>query len=416
MTSSQSSSLLKDIAWLNRYPFRRVDLVYTPGENFGETDLIMRTVSVRPWLFYTSADNTGNELLGDFRTSSALTIGSPFGLDDHLLAYQFSADTDFDHLMSHSLAYSLPVYWNKIRPQMHQRHYLTLIGAFASVESDVFIDGQQLSLDGFSGQASMRYLLPLPRKNGVTREFEIGIDWKTSNNNLQFNTLEVFDTTTHIYQVAAGWNSRYEQFLGLMGFATLDIDVVFSPGGLDENNSDEIFESARGGARAQYAYGRAAAEWHLGLDRANMKDWTLVSRLTGQLASNNLLATETLGAGGLDDVRGFEERIVRGDRGLVGGVELRTPEMEVPSFIGWGGKPRPESWQGLVFYDAAWLQNVDPLEGESNSISLSSSGIGMRYEFDRIFSFQIDYGWVIDASGFDVEDQGRAHARGRITF
>ena len=69
-----------------------------------------------------------------------------------------------------------------------------------------------------------------------------------------------------------------------------------------------------------------------------------------------------------------------------------------------------------MFYDTAWLQNVEPLDGEPGSISLSSAGVGLRYEFDKTFSFQIDYGWVIDASGLEIEDQGRAHARGRITF
>jgi len=405
----RSSELLDDVAWLNRYPFRRVDLVYTPGEDFGETDVVLRTVTRKPWLFYTGIDNTGNEILGEYRWNSNLTLGNPFGFNDHLAAYQFSTDTEFDHVTSHSFVYTLPVYWEKIRPERNHRHMLTIIGAYADVTSDLQIGSETLTLDGFSAQSSLRYLIPIKRTSDVTHELEFGYDWKASNNNLEFNTFEVFDTTTHIHQISAGWNSRYEQFLGLMGFANLDFDVVFSPGDLSDENSDETFQLARDGATSDYVYARGTVEWHVPLNT-----WELVASLTGQWSGSNLLATETLGAGGYEDVRGFEERAARGDRGLKGSVELRTPKMVVPSFLDNGR--RTESWQGLAFFDWAHLENVERLPGEASARSMSSTGVGLRYEFDQHFDLGVDYGWVIDASGFENPDPNRVHFRGRVIF
>lgn len=405
----RSSELLDDVAWLNRYPFRRVDLVYTPGEDFGETDVILRTISRKPWLFYTGIDNTGNDLLGELRWNSSLTIGSPFGLDDHLVAYQFSTDTEFDHITSHSFVYTLPIYWDRLRSDRQMRHQLTILGAYADVRADVQVGDVALSLDGFSAQSSLRYLIPVKRSTEATHELEFGYDWKASNNNLEFNTIEVFDTTTHIHQFTAGWNSRYEQFLGLLGFANLDFDVVFSPGDLSDRNTDETFALARAGAPSDYAYVRGAAEWHVPLNT-----WELVTRVSGQWSGQNLLATETLGAGGWEDVRGFEERVARGDRGVKGSFELKTPQMVVPSWLDNGR--RTESWQGLAFFDWAHLEDVEPLPGAENDRSLSSTGVGLRYEFDKHFDLGVDYGWVVNASGFEDDEDGRWHFRGRLSF
>ena len=95
-------------------------------------------------------------------------------------------------------------------------------------------------------------------------------------------------------------------------------------------------------------------------------------------------------------------------------LEALTPTMEVPSFANWKGEPLNETWQGVFFYEAANLTNVHKLDGEPDWFSAQSAGIGLRYEFNNTFTLEVDYGWVIDASGFDVEEGSRIHVKGQI--
>ncbi|MEM7317070.1 MAG: POTRA domain-containing protein, partial [Planctomycetota bacterium] len=58
----RSSDLMRDLAWMNRSPYRRVDMVYAPGFEFGTTDLILRTNEIDPFSAYWGYENSGNEL------------------------------------------------------------------------------------------------------------------------------------------------------------------------------------------------------------------------------------------------------------------------------------------------------------------------------------------------------------------
>lgn len=54
-----SDVLVKDLSWINRNPFRQVDVIYEPGELAGTTDIRLVADDRRPYRFYAGIDNTG---------------------------------------------------------------------------------------------------------------------------------------------------------------------------------------------------------------------------------------------------------------------------------------------------------------------------------------------------------------------
>ena len=54
-------------------------------------------------------------------------------------------------------------------------------------------------------------------------------------------------------------------------------------------------------------------------------DLNWIVRLSGQLASTELLPSEQLGTGGTDSVRGYDPRVINGSQGVLASTELRSP-------------------------------------------------------------------------------------------
>lgn len=395
----RESVLLEDLAWINKNPFRSVDLIYSPGADYGSTDLILRTEEIAPLTFYMGYEDSGTELLGQDRVIAGVNWGGPlfFGTDS-LVSYQFTSDLDDQaDLRAHSGVWTSYLPW---------RHVLTVLGATVSSDAEIYIDGEKLNSGGTNRQLSGRYTIPLPAFSSFTQELELGADLKSSNSNLLFGGLGVFDTTTEIVQFGLGYNviqrDRY-------GMTTLDTELIWSPGDMSRDNSDEIFGTQRLGASSAYLYGRARINRTIYLPH----DWSLFGRVEGQLANSNLLASETLGAGGYDSVRGFEMRLVRGDQGIVGSLELRTPAM---SFTQWSGFVNArDALVALAFYDFGFLQSSEPLPDEERR-SLSSFGVGLRYQLDENLSVRLDYGWQVDEHGFEDGEDGRVHIGARASF
>ena len=98
--------------------------------------------------------------------------------------------------------------------------------------------------------------------------------------------------------------------------------------------------------------------------------YTLVLTTLSQWASARLVPSNEFGLGGALSVRGYDERIVNGDDGVSGQLELRTPPRHLLDQI-------PDSTQALIFLDAgrAWQHNLLP--GETDN-TLSSVGPGLR--------------------------------------
>jgi hemolysin activation/secretion protein len=395
----RESDLTEDMNWINKHPNRQVDLVFSPGDGYGETDVILRNETARALMGYVALENSGTSTLGEARgIFGASWTGPLFFGEDSILSYQFTTNFDEDsELQGHSGVFASYLPW---------RHQVTLLGAYVESDAAFFDGGGNFSSGGVNKQLSGRYGIPLPSIGRLSHELELGMDFKSSNSDLAFNNAQVFDTTSEIVQYSLGYNIVVRDRTGAW---RVDSEIVSSPGDNTVNNTDAIFQTQRSGATANYTYGQVTLE----RDQQLADGWSAYGRLQGQGSNANLLASETLGAGGYDSVRGFEQRIARGDSGITGSAELRTPSFYPSTFAGFGNVR--DSAYGLVFYDFASLSSHTPLPGEED-LELGGVGLGFRYQRENWFTLRVDYGFQVTEEGFDDGNQGRWHVGARATF
>ena len=102
-------------------------------------------------------------------------------------------------------------------------------------------------------------------------------------------------------------------------------------------------------------------------------DFTILVRLSGQVAVEPLISNEQFSIAGADGVRGYLEAEELADKALKGTLQF--------------GSPRWKFWRGgdyaevFVFYDGGVIETIDPLPQEPASATLRSWGSGLNLSF-----------------------------------
>ena len=380
-----SSEILKELDWINRNPFRQVDLVYAKGSELGKTDLVLRTSELFPLRFYTGYEDSGTEMTDDNRLLAGVNWGNVFGLDGQL-NYQYIGSPDFSSFQAHSASFTQPLPW---------RHILTLFGSYADTRADV---PSPFTMGGFSWQAGARYEVPLPIVRGGLRHSLVGgLDFKRSNNNLAFGGIKVFNSAADVAQASLGYNASLTDAWGM---SSLRSTIFYSPGGITDKNDKADFTAARAGATARYVYGKIELNRTTGLPW----DFMLINLVTVQMSNSNLLAGEQIGFGGYDTIRGYDNRVFNSDHGISVSNELRTPPFSLL-----GAKRFKDRFQFLAFLDYGVGGNRHRLAGERASTELLGAGPGLRYTINPYLSVRADYGWQLHNVEADRRSASRGH-------
>ena len=364
-----------DVDFLNRNPFRDVSLLLEPGKAVGTTDVTLRTRERAPLRLYAGFDDTGIDETDNQRLLFGVNWGNVFGLD-HQLSYQYTASPDFDTFRAHSATYFAPLPW---------RHFVTVFGSYADTKSRV---PAPFALDGNSRQLGLRYEIPLEKIRGYSHSVIAGLDYKRTNNNLEFGLTNVSATSAEIFQGVLSYQGNLGDLSGTTSFTGT---IFYSPGGLSGKNKDINFQALRAFAESEYVYGNMQLQRITRLPR----EFSWHFSAEAQIADGNLLGSEQLGAGGYASVRGYDERQANGDQGYLIRNELRTPAFSL-------GAPLPgkeAQLQLLAFLDYGMVRNKRLLPGEDRSVELASAGLGSRLSIDQNVSARFDYGWQLKDSG-----------------
>jgi len=401
----RASDVLRDLSWVNRSPYRKIDLVYAPGLEFGTTDMILKSYQTRANWFYLGYEDSGSPFLGEDRFIFGFNMGDVFG-PNRSLSYQYTGDLDFEHVRASTVVYTQGLPW---------RHWVTVLASYVGIESDLIPvgDGAFLTSDGENYQISGRYAIPLDGTVNRQREMDIGFDFKSNESNLEFidvlsaDDLLLFGSRVEIFQFSLGYKETIQHQRGVTQF---DIRGVWSPGGLSPHNSDEVFATTRAFSEADYFYAVANLEHQ----RRLRDDWSSRFKIQGQVANKNLQPSEQIGAGGYDSVRGYNQRVASGDHGFVTTLEIYTPELSFGRIFDWENET--DSLRFLGFFDAANLSEKDPLPLAASYRHLGSVGLGLRYNYSDWFRFRLDYGYPVFTQNVVTDTSGRFHIGATATF
>jgi len=391
----RASEVLRDLSWVNRSPYRKVDMVYAPGYEFGTTDVILKSYQTKANWFYTGYEDSGVQFLGDHRVIYGFNFGDLMG-PNRSLSYQFTSDIEFAHVWANSLVYTQALPW---------RHWFTVLASYVNIESEL-INNNFIS-SGVNSQLSGRYGIPLDGTSNRQREMDLGFDWKSNGSDLEFGGIPVPGGAppAEIFQFSLGYKETIQHKRGVTQF---DIRGVWSPGDFNGHNSDLVFNANRLGSTSDYFYVTASVEHQ----RRLRDDWSMRVKVQGQESNENLQASEQIGAGGYDTVRGFEQRVVRGDQGLWGTFELYTPELSIGRIFDWENET--DSLRFLGFFDAAKFGNDDNVP--VTDFEIGSAGVGLRWNYSDWFKFRLDYGFPIFTQNVVANESGRFHIGATATF
>lgn len=377
-------TLLTDVTWMNKNPFRRTDILFTPGEEFGTTDIELVTKDRFPARFYAGGDNTGNDATGNERWFAGFNWGNAF-FCDHQLNYQYTTSSDFHDFQSHTINYNAPLPW---------RHILVLFGGYGSVHPDLSSKDTEFGdfrSHGHSTQASVRYQMPWGKLfRSTLKEWVLGFDFKNTNNNLEFvndGAIPIITKTVNISQLVGGFNwgkqTGHHKFL-------FSSEIFWSPGKMLPHQSNSDFENLRPGAKNRYVYGKAT----LGDVYHFPAKFAISTLLRGQIASQNLLPSEQYGLGGFNTVRGYNEREVNVDNAFIFNFELWSFPFHLFRKI-------QDELIILGFVDYAIGSDHKVPDGEKNTQFLLGAGPGLRYTINPYLSLRVDWGFKLHRTQFD---------------
>ncbi|WP_232437878.1 ShlB/FhaC/HecB family hemolysin secretion/activation protein [Burkholderia ubonensis] len=371
------------LALLNANPYRRVDVVYTPGTAPNTTDIVLQTEDRLPLRVSAGYDNAGVPQLGRDRFFAGVDYGNLFGLD-HDIAWQTTVSNDFfrgnppiegrpnrPRFVAHAFSYAAPLPWFD---------RVELFGLFAQSTPRL---PDSYSQSGISAQLSFRYDWLLPAVAGWQQQVQFGYDFKRSNNDLEFGGMQVFGSNTHTHQVVLAWHAtRTDSY----GQADANVTLVTSPGHLDADNEPAAYNAVRMGASPRYAYAKISGQRVVTIGRG----FSLSARGLFQWTGNTLLPAEEIGLGGDSSVRGYEPYAVQGDRGWNVQTELRAPSL----VLGNSGIVL----QAFMFVDAGHVWNRSDQPTENGNAALASIGAGVRFELERFISIRATFGQPLKAA------------------
>jgi hemolysin activation/secretion protein len=391
--SIDADQLAQDLDWLNRYPYRHVEAVFSPGEAQGQSDLTLETSETRPYRVYAGYSNSGSSTTNWDRYFLGASVGDLL-VPGSLASYQFTASPDAyrgasdPSYLSHGVRFSLPT---------GQRQDFE--GTFDHVEinttSASFSSKQAIDELTLGYRSAISNVIPLPG------DITAGVEAKSSGQHTYFQGVDVRDGLADVYQIYAGYSYAWSDRIGRGDVSTT---VHVSPGGIGSHNSTanlSTFSQARV-TDATYAYVTVQGDQTFQLPSR----WLLSETLVAQYGSSALPQTEQLGLGGQSLVRGYSTDDGSFDNGFVVRSELHAPTISLGQ-NGW-----VNATAAYAFLDLAqgWER------GTHAYAHPASIGAGLDDQLTERVTASLDYAYVLSSTSATRSGDSKLEARVTVGF
>lgn len=377
----------------NEHPARQLSLRLAPGERDEDIDAIIQVTDEKTWKVGATLENTGTDQTGRHRLGFSYQHANLWNRD-HILTFQYQTSPEQpSDVKVYALAYRLPLYSLGDAIDVYATKSNVNAGSINAGPVNLAISGSGVVVGG-------RYTLNLKRQGNYVPQIVFGIDHKAFENSVLGSGLQLGNNIT-VHPLSLQYNGRWEIERGELSFYATAVRNL--PGGDKGGQADfdkarlgapDDFTVLRGGATAMHAY---ANGWQV--RATGSLQWTL----------DPLIPGEQFGIGGSGSVRGFLEREVSNDRGWQASLELYTPEL--CSALGGDHRCRV-----LGFVDTGGVSRVAALPGEQQREHIASAGVGMRYNWGKSLSFQLDVGQVLQPGGVQKRGDWQGHAKVGLMF
>jgi hemolysin activation/secretion protein len=377
----------------NQNPFLTVSAVAKPGSETGLTDIELEARDRTPWRVYGGYDNQGVPTLDRDEWYLGFNWGNAFG-QGQTLSYQYTRAFN-GRYSSHSASYVVPV---------DPDNRVIFFGAYATQEPRI---APIFRSKGHSGQISGRWAVDLPEWDRIRHSLQVGIDYKRTDNNLEFAGFRILDTAVEIFQYPLIYAASMPDGAGE---TVIENRLVWSPGNLTKYNTDQAMRQLVPGASASYVYDR------LSLTRTTRlgEGISWIVRGMIQVSNHNLPYSEQVGGGGIGGVRGYDTNIALGSEGVMLTTELRSPAF---SFFGGKGEGAiRDQFQAGLFVDYAYLRQRTRFADLPRSTKLASAGLSLHYTVERYLDLQVEIGQQLERAPFARDKAMQAAVVATISF
>ena len=353
-----------ELQMANENPGRQVGVLLGPGKQPGEVRATVQVQESDPQRWQLNLDNSGNQRTGRYRASLGWQHADLTGHDDVVNVQVQTSPTASDAVAVLSGGYRYPL-----------PGWLSALDVFAAYND---VDGGtsttpagDLNFAGRGRVAGARWTRYLPRLGEFDQRLMVSLEQRAYLNQCSITGLPAgacgaAGESVTVHPLTIEWATQRGGDWSAGGNVSLSYNA-----GLGGRYGDAAqFEAVRPGAPKHYAVLRGGGSVTLPV----LEDWSFTARANGQWAMQPLVPGEQFGLGGSFTVRGYEEREITGDSGLLAGVELGAPRLD------FGRTTLPMTLQLLAFGDAgtARNRNLAACNGTQLRCTLVSAGLGAR--------------------------------------
>jgi hemolysin activation/secretion protein len=361
------NDVTKDIVSLNQWPDRRVTPALRAGETPGTVDV-------------------------DLNVEDKVPVHGSVELNDrespNTTALRLNATAHYDDLWQRGDSFSFSYQVAPQRPddaEVFSGSYLARTGVdwlsllFYGVKSasDVATVGGT-NIVGPGQIFGSRAVMTLPGRDNFFQTLSVGLDYKHFDQTVTLSG-SGFESPVTYYPMVASYSATFQ---GEKSTTQLNASVTYNIRPLSDD--PVTFDNKRFDASPSFT--------HLNVDVSHTQElpqgFQLYGKIQGQVADGPLVSSEQLSVGGFDTVRGYLESETLGDNGVVGNLELRTPNVgellqkQMKDETGQGSARFTifNEWRLFAFTDAGTATVLNPLPEQQSSFDLWSYGVGTRFK------------------------------------
>lgn len=385
--------LQQQLAQVNRTEDRRVQPVLRPGRTPGTVEADLQVKDRLPLGFNAELHNRHAHDTKPLRLSATLRYDNLFQREHGLSVTAITAPQQPSQSKVLVVNYTIPA---------ADGAAWVLYG----VASDSVVEPLgATTVVGRGTTLGLRHVLPLAAADGIAHTLTLGVDFKDLRQRVD-SAGDTIATPLRYLPWSVAYASTVDHGLGVQtqanaGFTFAARRILRRSLDCDGFPTDQ-FECSRRGASGSFGTLRVDLRHERPLLDTG---WRLAGRLLGHWGDHPLVSGEQLSIGGAETVRGYLESEASGDQGLLGSVEVRSPN------FGPALHAALTELVGTVFLDAARVRLIEPLPGQPARTPLLGSGVGLRARLGRAWSAGMEIAWPRKTTANTTDRDPRLHVR-----